>query len=726
MSLNKLHPRLQDHVKNKKWPDLTPIQKQSFNPVYQGKSCIIEAPTSGGKTEAVLFPLLTRISGTKSSGFKILYIAPLKALLNDLALRVIPYAKMCYVEAFKWHGDVGQNDKIKQMLFPSDILLTTPESIEAILLRKPNWREVFKDLETIVIDEAHYFALTERGSHLVSLLERVEAGIEKQPQRIAVTATVGNPNDLLSWLMGNRLGGEYIQVDRKTDKERDFKVHYFVNDGEGLQDHLYTLLVQKKSIVFERSRSNSEDTATRINERNNVSQTRFPIKVKTHHSSVSKRLREEAEESIKQHTETSINAIISTSTLELGIDIGELDQVIQIGGLNSSASFLQRVGRTGRRPDRPQYFRGLCSDEDELVLLAGCVNLGLKHVSEGILFPKKAFHILAHQVICLCLQDLGTTADHIWKIISKASCFSGIQRSELDLLISHMVQEDLLRFVNGNTLLISNKAESEFLRANWKRLFAIFDTGPMYNVVDGKKVIGTLDSGFARAQQLPFVFVLGGQEWNALKIDHEMQQISVKKNETGVAPKWKAFGNYDIPFELAQEVGLILMSNIKLDFLDLPAQRILQAYRNMHHHIYWESKKWVLESSTEYGKAYLWTFAGDKINRALYNLISSEIKGELSHDYMKVVIGLEKENPKSLHDIHDLISSFRFKNEQELQDIIEEQIHVKWFSKFSECLPAPLAQKTILEKGTDFSGLVRELNRVRISFVNAENASTLS
>jgi ATP-dependent helicase Lhr and Lhr-like helicase len=714
MSLKKLHPRLQDYVKDKKWGDLTAIQKEAFDPIYLGRSCIVEAPTSGGKTEAVLFPLLTRISATKSSGFKVLYIAPLKALLNDLALRVIPYAKMCYLEAFKWHGDVSQGDKVQQMLFPSDILLTTPESIEAILLRKSNWREVFENLETIVVDEAHYFALTERGSHLISLLERIEAEIKRQPQRIAVTATIGNPNELLGWLMGNRAGGQRIRVESRTQKERDFKVRYFMDEGLGLQASLYDLLINKKSIVFERSRSATEETASRINERNLTSETRIPVKVKTHHSSVSKRLREEAESSIKQSAEASLNAIISTSTLELGIDIGELDQVIQVGGLNSSGSFLQRVGRTGRRPDRSQYFRGLCADQDELVLLTGCVSLGWKRISERILFPKRAFHILAHQIICLCLQKLGATANHMWEILSNASCFSKVTRHEFDSLIDYMVRNDFLRLISGNMLLTGEKTETEFLRANWKRLFAIFDTGPMYNVVDGKKIIGTLDSGFARAQELPFVFVLGGQEWNALRLDHELQQVTVEKNKTGIAPKWKAIGNYDIPFELAQEVGCLLMNNEKLEFLDTLAQQIFQAQRNTYHNLHWQREKWVLDSSSEYAKVYLWTFAGDKINRAISVLLSTKIENEPSYDYMKVTIDLEKEEPKSLGDIHDLISSFKSKTEQELEDKAEDKINVKWFSKFSECLPVPLAKKAILEKGIDFPGLIRELNLVRI------------
>jgi ATP-dependent helicase Lhr and Lhr-like helicase len=713
MSLNKLHPRLQDYVKDKKWGDLTPIQKKAFDPIYEGKSCILEAPTSGGKTEAVLFPLLTRIKSNKSSGFKILYIAPLKALLNDLALRVIPYAKMCHLKAFKWHGDVSQGEKVQQMLFPSDILLTTPESIEAILLRKPDWRNVFRNLETIVIDEAHYFALTERGSHLVALLERLEAEIKRQPQRIGITATVGNPEELLNWLMSDRVGGECIRVESTTTKVRDFEIQYFIEEGLELQSSLYKMLIQKKSIVFERSRSNTEETASRINERNLATKTRLPVKVKTHHSSISKRLREEAEDSIKLGSETSINAIISTSTLELGIDIGELDQVIQVGGLNSSSSFLQRVGRTGRRPDRPQFFRGLCADPDELILLTGCVSLGLKRTSENILFPKKAFHILAHQIICLCLQQSGVTTDYIWKTLSNASCFSDVTRQEFGSLISYMLQEDFLREIGRNALVTSSKTENEFLRANWKRLFAIFDTGPMYNVVDGKKIIGTLDSGFAREQTLPFVFVLGGQEWNALKLDHEMQQVSVEKNETGIAPKWKAIGNYDIPFELAQEVGRLLMNNINLDFLDAAAKKIFQSQRNTYFNIGWKSDKWILDSSFENSKIYLWTFAGDKINRTISNFLSTIIKEAPKYDYMNVIIDIEKEN-LSPNDLRQVLLDLKSGTLQDLEVLIENKVDVKWFSKFSDCLPTPLAKKTIREKGMDIAGLVKQLNHITI------------
>jgi ATP-dependent helicase Lhr and Lhr-like helicase len=717
MTIAKLHPRLQDFVKNNWRGGLSEIQELAFSSIFDGQNCTVEAPTSGGKTEAVLFPLLTRISNSQTSGFKVLYIAPLKALLNDLALRILPYTKMCYMEAFKWHGDVSQADKIEQMVFPSDVLMTTPESLEAILLRKANWQEVFSNLETIVIDEAHYFALTERGSHLLSLLERIQADIGHTIQRIAVTATIGNPEGLLLWLLGTEKEGQCFKVSSKTDKERNFKIHYFLPDSARLSDFLYDLLVNKKSIVFERSRSRTEQTAMLINERNLKIQSRFPVRVKTHHSSVSKQLREDAESSIKMTAETSIDAIISTSTLELGIDIGDLDQIIQIGGLSSSGSFLQRVGRTGRRPGRPQFFRGLCDDEDELILLTGCVSLGWKRISENILFPTRAFHILTHQIICLSLQKRGVTADQAWEILSRPFCFSKISRKDLDDLISFMVHEDFLRLLDGQIILPGEKTEKEFLRSNYRRLFAIFDSGPAYNVVDGKKVIGTLDSDFARSQELPFVFVLGGQEWNTLKIDHEMQQISVKKNATGIAPEWKSISGFDIPFELAQEVGEILVNNVEPKFLDDQALLRVKAQQETYNQLGWGLNKWILESSIENGDVFLWTFCGDKINRAL-SLLFSNGERHSKYDYKKVVFKSDGKNSNLLNDISHWLSELKSSQIDELETLAEQQVKVSWFSKFSACLPDALARKTIFEKSLDMAGMFKASKTATIEVYN--------
>ncbi len=717
--LEKLHPRLKQMMVDKGWKDFTDIQKASFEVIYNGQNCIIEAPTSGGKTEAVLFPLLSKIAVEKKSGVRVLYIAPLKALLNDIELRADAYTKKCNLNAFKWHGDVSQGEKMNQMIFPAEVLLTTPESLEAILLRKANWKDVFNNLQAIVIDEAHSFALSERGSHLVCLLERLENEIDSAPQRIGVTATIGNPDELLKWLMGSKaLQGQKIAVRSSRKKDKDFKVHYFETDNEEITEFrlnhtLYDLLLNKKSIVFRNSRSHTEDTAKFINERNHILNVSVPLKVRTHHSSVSKYYREAAEQLIKMKSESSLNAIISTSTLELGIDIGELDQVIQIGGLSSSSSFLQRVGRTGRRENRPQYFRGLCQEDNDLLLLAACINLGLDSISENILFPHKAYHILAHQVICLILQKNGTTADQIWKILSRAYCFSGISENKFKELIQFMTKEEFLRLVDNEILVTANRTEDLFLRANWSRLFAIFETGPMYNVVDGKKVIGTLDCSFVRMQnQTPFLFVLGGIEWKAIKVNHETQQVSVQKNLTGIIPKWKVFSNNDIPFEIAQETGKILMSNKQFAFLDQPATIVINKMRETYENLEWQENVWVLDME-DTNKVLIYTFAGDKINRTIAALFDYLKEYKTTFDFMRVEIGPHSATQSSiLHAILSFLERCKVEfSERSIEDMIKDDIKNVKFSKFSVCLPENLSKEALIDKGLDIGGFIKGIKK---------------
>lgn len=723
-----LHPLLRNHItEDLKWKDLSDIQKEAIPIILSGDDCILEAPTSGGKTEAVLFPTLTNAALNKAPGIRILYLAPLKALLNDIELRAKRYAEKCGLKAFKWHGDVSQSQKINQIISPSELLLTTPESLEAILLRKSNWMELFSSLQTIIIDEAHSFALGERGSHLVCLLERLENELESKPQRIALTATVGNPEEMLLWLAGQKRNpGKRIHVKRKIEKEKDFKVHLFdwENDSEeNPEEHsylrfnevLYNLLPSERSIIFANSRSKTEEIATQINQKNIESRTRNPVKVRTHHSAVSKYFREEAEEMIKRKKEEGINAIISTSTLELGIDIGELNKVIQLYSLSSSSSFLQRVGRTGRRDNKPQYFRGLCYDKYDLLLMSACVNLGLKGVSESILFPTRNYSILAHQIICLTLQKMGIEIKEAWNILQNAYCFKDISEEMYRELVSNMMKEDYLR-ESENELIISSRTEKEFLWGNWKRLFAVFDSGPIYSVVEGKKHVGMLDPSFVKNLQLPFIFVLGGIEWEALKINHESQQVSVKKSDKGHIPKWDVRGTFDVPFETAQETGRILMNNQQLDFLDSEARIGIDFLREENKGINWDENSWIIEK-TESPNIILWTFSGDKINRAISKLIEINNIGITEGNYFNILIKNINKNEKDLaKKLLNYFNKLKLNGFEEIHNTLIQGAENNYYTKFSKCIPDNLLAEELLDKTMDLRNFSHQL--INVSFKN--------
>lgn len=724
----KIHPALKELVINKGWKNFSDIQISAFEDIYNGEDCIIEAPTSGGKTEAVLFPTLSRIANDKLEGIKILYLAPLKALLNNIEIRAKEYSDVCGLHSFKWHGDVSQTKKIEEFSNPSQLLLTTPESLEAILLRKANWQDAFKNLKCIIIDEAHNFASGDRGSHILSLLERLEYSLQKPPQRIAVTATIGNPDDMLLWLAGKkRKSGKRIHIISKKQKEKDYKVYFFdeMNDVDDefenlainrLYDSLYKTLPNKKSLVFINSRSGSEDLASKINEMNLSTRSRNPLKVRTHHSSVSKYYREYAEFQIQVKDESGLNAIINTSTLELGIDIGELDQVIQFKALTNSSVFLQRVGRTGRRENRPQVFRGFDTNREGLLLMCAVINLGLNGICEKIYFPKKSFHILVHQLICLSLQMNGVNPDLAWSILSNAHCFSEISKKEFIQLIDFMVNEKYLRYVDTE-LVVGEIGEKSLLGANWKRLFAVFDEAPLYDVIDGKTHVGTLDSVFVESKIAPFIFVLGGIEWNAKEVKFKNRQVVAEKTHAGKTPRWKTKSGSEVPYETAQEAARILFKNSMPYYLDEEGREAIKALKNEYCKIEYSDIEWFIDNEVE-GICNVWTFWGDKLNRTLSEIIKFYKLGEVNCDYMKIEVK-RKDNSESLEkNVLKTLNDLKTINIEDLsnikKDIINELISVP-FSKFSKYLPVNSNKEVIFENGFDLKFLMKLLLNIKVS-----------
>jgi len=728
--LDSIHEGLQKIVIEKGWKDLSDIQKTAIPVILNNKDCIVEAPTAGGKTEAVFFPVLTRSSKDKKSSVQILYLAPLRALLNDIELRAESYAEACSLHCFKWHGDVGQNDKIEEFKNPSQLLLTTPESLEAIMLRKAGWNKFFDGLEVIIIDEAHNFASSDRGSHLITLLERLETTIDKHPQRIAISATIGNPDEMLNWLAGRkRKIGQGVKVLAKVEKQKEFRISFF-NDNNDREDdpassalnryfnNLYQLLPNKKSIIFGGSRTYTEKLASAINRMNTHSGTRNPVRVRTHHSAVSKFYREEAENLIKMKNsiENQLEAIISTSTLELGIDVGELDQVIQAGALTSSSSFLQRVGRTGRRPNKPQVFDGLCLRKDDLILLIAVVNLGLKGISDKINFPTKAYHILAHQMICLSLQNNGISIRKAWDILSAAYCYSNITLEKFKTLIDYMIEREYLRKVD-ELLIVGRECEKNFLGANWRKLFAVFDSSFMYDVWSEKKHIGTLDAAFVEALEMPFFFVLGGIEWEAIKVKYESRELFVRKTEIGDAPKWVAYGGQEVPYETAKEAGKILFGNERINFLNSEAEECLSSKREKLKFINWSENVWrvVLLNND---KVEIWTFAGDRINKTLAKLITLSGIGIATSSYQRIEVRRKKKYEAKLDtSISDFINKFK-SVDQELYKNFEnkllEEVRTTKVSKFSKLLPENLWREAFAEQVFDLKGLVEGINNISI------------
>ena len=704
------------------WSGLTPIQQAALEPLLAGSHCLIEAPTAGGKTEAVLFPTLTAASKLGSSGLKLLYVAPLRALLNNLEDRALTYAQCCGLSAFKWHGDVNQTSKLEALRDPPDLLLTTPESIEAILLRKPSWGKFFGGIQTIVIDEAHSFASGDRGAHLLALLERIQLASDHQPQRVALSATVGNQDAMAQWIMGARPSAEIIRIPATTRSSKDdFRIFHFdpssdaddtpIEDRAGMRmlARLTHEIEGRKGIAFARSRMLAEDIAKAIHQ-----YAKGRIRVRTHHSAVSKFFREEAESLIRLAGEQGIDTIVSTSTLELGIDIGELDSVVQLGALSSPGAFLQRVGRTGRRAGVPRRFRGFTQREDDLLILAAAVSLGLEHLSEPLRLKTRPFHILAHQILCLTLQMHGTTPAAAWSTLSRSYAFSRIRESEFFELVEHMCSEEYLRSADG-LLIPGEMAEKVFLRGSWRELFAVFSTAPLYEVYEGRNQVGTLDLSFVARLDTPFHFSLAGHLWKALSVDTESRKIKAQRSKHGITPSWYSFGGPDVPLETAQRAGEFLFGYLPIPgFLDEFAANQMRGMCCLEPAAQGWSPDSIEIDARDSGRGSVRTHAGDTLNRTLAALLQAAgFKVSGSYDLLEIKGRAESSEGLRGTLVRELRSIAESDHASLENTLIASQASYP-FSPFARMLPSHLAKSALVDQTMDVEGL-RAFLRQRLS-----------
>jgi ATP-dependent Lhr-like helicase len=278
-----------------------------------------------------------------------------------------------------------------------------------------------------------------------------------------------------------------------------------------------------------------------------------------------------------------------------------------------------------------------------------------------------------------------------------------------------MIEKKYLRDVDG-LLLVGEECEKIFLGSNYRRLFAVFDSGPMYDVWDEKKHVGTLDSAFVEALETPFLFVLGGIEWEAFKVKSKSREVFAKKTKAGEAPKWITFSGFDVPYETAKEAGRILFGTENINYLNPEAQEGLQSARDKIKRIGWSEIKWVILTYNS-GKTEIWTFAGDRINRTLAKLIINSGIGMASSSYQRVFI---KKTAKDQIELKDKILKFLYRLKSinidsigHLENELSKGIRLAVFSKFVRCLPENLWYEAISERIFDFKGLIKELKSVK-------------
>ncbi|MFI7364822.1 DEAD/DEAH box helicase [Streptomyces sp. NPDC050149] len=536
-----LHPGIVHHVVNTLgWPGLRPLQEEAITPLVGGSDALLLAPTAGGKTEAACFPLLSRMAHESWTGTSVLYVCPLKALLNNLLPRLEMYTSWLGRTAALWHGDVSQTRRKHILRERPDVLLTTPESLEAMLVSaNVDHRAFFAGLRTIVVDEVHAFAGDDRGWHLLAVLERLERVAGRPVQRVGLSATVGNPDQLLTWLRGARGGSEegdprvvapHLRVQAssppQSPPQEDVQLDY-VGSLANAATVIAALHRGEKRLVFCESRKQVEELGEALRAKGVVA---F-----LSHASLSADERRRAEEAFADARDC---VIVSTSTLELGIDVGDLDRVIQIDAPGTVASFLQRLGRTGRRPGTTRNCLFLALDDAGLLSAAALLLLWSRGWVEPVIPPPEPRHIVAQQVLALCLQE-HRVGDRMWR-----DWWGGLGPfgPSAEPLVRHLIAEGYLDRDSG-MLFIGPEAERRFGYRHFMDLTAVFIAAPEFTVLSGRTEIGTTDPALLTEEIAgPRRLLLAGRSWQVTYIDWSRRRCFVEPVEGGGKARWGGLG----------------------------------------------------------------------------------------------------------------------------------------------------------------------------------------
>ncbi len=586
------------------WSALRPVQELAGEALLNGHNAVILAPTAGGKTEASVFPLLAKLMEQEPEGVGLIYLAPLRALLNNQEDRLGTYAEMVGLRRFKWHGDVGAGAKARFVRESAELLMTTPESLEVMLLSsKMPHRRLFADLRAVIIDEIHAVAGTDRGAHLMAVLERLARSSSNDVQRVGLSATVGNPEDILTWLSGTSRRPGVVIDPPKEPSPKDIRV-LLRPDLAAIAGDASHLVAGKKSLFFCPSRALTEAVAEGMRWRG--------TEVFVHHGSISRAERELAEKLFHDGSDASI---LCTSTLELGIDIGDLDLVLQAGAPSTVSSFLQRLGRTGRRPGQRANTTFFCETPEAMLQAIAIVERVKAGWVEAVHPNDRCWPVLVHQLLALTLQYGAISSERCWQRLSVVPDFAGISRQEFDDLIQHLIAEDYL-YLTAGQLAMGDEAERVFGRKNFIELYAVFSTPQLYRVkTEAGYSVGSLEQGFVDKLEAELSsFVLSGRAWVVVHIHHKERTVRVAPAARGKKPSWGSFLPQLLGFEICRGAAEILMSDDDPRYIDRASSTALEALRADLGPLL---RRPGLSLRLEPGRAQWWTFAGGKINHTL-------------------------------------------------------------------------------------------------------------
>lgn len=613
-AFDRLHPAVQYHVVNSLgWSTLRPTQLQAIDPIHSGRHCLLLAPTAGGKTEAAIIPLLSRMEIEQWHGLSVLYVCPIKALLNNLEPRLTRYAGFLGRKVEVWHGDVSDSRKRRALREPPDILLTTPESLEGMLISPRLERQAwFENVRAVVTDELHAIAADDRGWHLRSVLARIDEYTSQPLQRIGLSATVSNPDEILTWFAPS--GEKEVIGSSSVSTEADVTV-----DAVGNLDNAATIISRlyrrEKRLVFCDSRANAEKLGASLNQ--------LGIRTFVSHASLSASERRHAETAFAEERDC---VIVATSTLELGIDVGDLDRVIQIDSPASVSSFLQRMGRSGRRTGSRRNCLFLTTSEQGLLTALGVCQLWSQAWVEAACPPPAPWNVVAQQALLYVLEK--------GRVVERTLC-DALYRSfpELDYLEITRLVEDLLDkaylFTDAeNVVQIGQASERAFAGSHYRDLMVTF-TGPdLLLARHGSSELGYLDPSMFSEFGAPHVVLLSGRSWKVREIDWRKRAAWLEPVREGGKARWIG-GGREFSADLAQAIRTVLEKG-EVTHVTL-SKRAITALEDIRDSIPSTVEAVQVVSPVRYK---VWTFAGSAANRT--RMLHETTRGAYKFDGLSV------------------------------------------------------------------------------------------
>ena len=607
-------PFVQEYIYKNHWENLRSIQVAAADAIFgTDENVLLTASTASGKTEAAFFPIITLFSEDMPSSVGCIYIGPLKALINDQFMRLNDLCAEANIPVWHWHGDVAQSHKDKLMKHPSGILQITPESLEALLLHKhAAIPKLFHDLRFVVIDEVHSLLRGDRGGQTLCLIERLSRMANVNPRRIGLSATIGDPEGTGRFLsLGT--GRETIipRINAKGSKWRLSMEHFYVKNTQAAEDrpvsgalpvleektdeapsgadpgigYIFEHTRGKKCLVFVNSREECETVTTTL--RRYCELKHEPDRFLIHHGNLSASYRETAEGVMKDDSQCMTT--VTTATLELGIDIGRLERAFQIDAPWTVSSFLQRMGRTGRRELPPEMWFVMREDEPEAramlpatipwKLLQGIALVQL-YLQERWVEPPRLdrlpYSLLYHQTMSVLASCGELSPRALADRVLRLTYFRRISQEDYKVLLRHLIETDHIQRTEQGGLIVGLAGERVI---NSFKFYGVFQENEEYTVRSESQELGTVVSPPPLGEKL----AIAGHVWQVLDIDHKRHLVYCTQVK-GSVPAYFGQCPGDLHTKILQRMQQVLREDTQYPYLmQNAAARLAQARQTAVH-----------------------------------------------------------------------------------------------------------------------------------------------